>query len=93
MNAKKKLTSLISLTLALCMLLSTAAMALESTGASSSDAGASSYTEPDRHRNPARTLTAPPKGTPPAAPSLWSPPPNRPRSRMRAAATPTRPPT
>ena len=52
MNAKKKLTSLISLTLALCMLLSTAAMALESTGASSSDAGASSYTEPDPAQEP-----------------------------------------
>ena len=52
MNAKKKLTSLICLTLALCMLLSTAAMALESTGASSSDAGASSYTEPDPAQEP-----------------------------------------
>lgn len=52
MNAKKKLTSLISLTLALCMLLSTAAMALDSTGASSSDPGTSSYTEPDPSQEP-----------------------------------------
>ena len=43
MNAKKKLTSLISLTLALCMLLSTVAMALDSTGASSSDPGKGSF--------------------------------------------------
>ena len=52
MNAKKKLTSLISLTLALCMLLSTTAMALDSTGASSSDPGTSSYTEPDPSQEP-----------------------------------------
>lgn len=52
MNAKKKLTSLISLTLALCMLLSTVAMALDSTGASSSDPGTSSYTEPDPSQEP-----------------------------------------
>lgn len=47
MNAKKKLTSVLSLTLALCMLLSTAAMALDtSAGMSSTDAGSSSHMEP-----------------------------------------------
>lgn len=46
MKVKKKLTSVLSLTLALCMLLSTAALALDtSAGASSTDVGDSSYSE------------------------------------------------
>lgn len=44
MNVKKKLTSVLSLTLALCMLLSTVALALD-TGVGSADAGDSSYSE------------------------------------------------
>ena len=44
MKVKKKLTSVLSLTLALCMLLSTVAMALDAE-VGSADAGDSSYSE------------------------------------------------
>lgn len=59
MKAKKKLTSVLSLTLALCMLLSTAAMALDAgAGTEATDAGASSYTEPDPSDKPDQAAEA-----------------------------------